>query len=118
MDESKTELIFTPAGILDLFSQIEELAEYDLGLTETLEGTLQLTIGDSIYEIVSTPIDIQMDPSDFEDLEQLNEETYKELSDENDGEIIEPIESGLIKELAKTLLVGGVARAAKKWLKD
>ena len=41
--------LFTPAALLSLLSQIDELKDKQLELTETLDGTMQLCIGDSVY---------------------------------------------------------------------
>ena len=118
MDQETTEFMFTPAGLLDLLAQIEELSSYDIGISETLDGNLQLTVGESIYEVTANPVEVEVTESDFDELVALNEDTYAELAEDYESEETEPIETGLIKELAKTLLIGGVARATKAWIKD
>ena len=44
------DLLFTPASILEILNQIDELKEYDLGVAETLDGKLQVQVGTSFYE--------------------------------------------------------------------
>ena len=44
-------IVFTPASLIDLLSKIDELSEFNVGITETIDGDLQLEIGDSIYSI-------------------------------------------------------------------
>ena len=45
------EIVLTPAALLDLLTQIDELKDKDIGVTQGLDGMLQLQIGNSIYEI-------------------------------------------------------------------
>ena len=45
------ELVFTPVAVLDFLSQITELQDYDITLTESNNGLLQITIGSSVYTI-------------------------------------------------------------------
>ena len=42
-------LLFTPSAVLDLLVQIDELKDKEVGIVETLDGNLQLSIGDSDY---------------------------------------------------------------------
>jgi hypothetical protein len=109
------ELVFTPAAVLDLLAQIEELQQYDIGVSETPDG-VQVQIGESIYLIPfadATDIEVPEDVSD--EIADLNEETYENISyaDEVSNDYIE---SGLLKEVVKTLLVGGVARLVNKFV--
>ena len=133
-----SETIFTPAAVLDLLLQIDELSEYDIGITETIDGKLQLQVGTSVYEIENENIEeIAVEESIVDTVSDINEETYSDLGvdsddiqyghlDENDyvdeeNDYVdyqdEYVESGIITELAKTLLVGGMVRLAPKLLK-
>ena len=114
--EEQKEIVFTPAALLDLLSQVDELSEYTIGLTESIDGTLQLQIGQSFYALENndTVIDIQLSENDIEKIEEINEEAYNEIVDISE----EPIEGGLIKEALKTLLIGGVVRLGKNYLKN
>ena len=49
--ESDSQLMFTPASVVDLLLQIDELKDKTIIIAETPDGQLQLTIGDSIYMI-------------------------------------------------------------------
>lgn len=111
------ELVFTPAAVLDLLSQIDELKDLDVGISETPDG-IQVQIGDSIYMISDNNFqDIEVSEEVVEEISDLNDTTYDEISSDN---VIsdETVESGIIKEIAKTLLVGGVARLVKKFLTE
>lgn len=112
------ELVFTPASLLDLLSQIDELKDLNVGLTETIDGKIQLQVGDSVYIIGDSAESIQVDEQVIEDVSNLNEDTYNDLAVSGQFEDDQPIESGIIAELAKTLLIGGVARLTAKYLKN
>lgn len=109
------EQLFTPAAVLDLLMQIDEIKGYNIGLTETLDDMLELTIGDSTYEIQpQSESQIEVDDSVLNTVEDANVGAYEALSESGEVELTEPINSGIIKELAKTLLVGGMVRLTSK----
>ena len=112
-------IVFTPSGLLDLLLKIDELSTYDIDITESMSGNLQLQIGDSIYDIDTSQAEVVEVSDDVVDaIDDLNIETYEDLADDGIVDISEPVESGLIKELAKTLLVGGMARLGMKVVKE
>ena len=111
-------IVFTPASLIDLLSKIDELSEFNVGITETIVGDLQLEIGDSIYSIqTEEAIDVTVDESVVNQIEIVNESAYESLSDDVDVEYLETIESGILKEAAKSLLLGGMLRLSAKLLK-
>lgn len=111
-------IVFTPASLIDLLSKIDELSEFNVGITETIDGDLQLEIGDSIYSIqTEEAIDVTVDESVVNQIEIVNESAYESLSDDVDVEYLETIESGILKEAAKSLLLGGMLRLSAKLLK-
>lgn len=114
-------IVFTPAAILDLLSKIDELNSYDISVTQTLDDKLQLSIGESTYIIDTTQAaDVPVDENVAETIEDINLDAYENLDDDIDVDIYEdgqPIESGILKEIAKTLLVGGLVRIGSKLLK-
>ena len=107
-------IVFTPAALFELLSSIKELSDYEIGVTETMDGNIQLEIGESIYEISSEVAeDVQVDGEVIEQIEEINQEAYDTLIDEDESTFYnrdEPIEGGIIKALAKTLFVGGLVR--------
>ena len=113
-----SEIVFTPAAILDLLSKIDEFKDFDLSLTESLDGDLILQVGDSIYSLTSedSTSEIEVDDEVVDELENINEETYSELMDNGFATDEETIETGIIKEALKTLLIGGVVRLGKHYL--
>lgn len=112
------ELLFTPASLLDLLRQLDELSEYNISVEEVPGSTIQINIGDSTYSIdTQSATDVVVDRDVVEDVADVNSDTYSELSEGDvDVEFGEEIESGLIKEVAKTLLVGGLVRLTNKLL--
>lgn len=112
-------IVFTPASVLSLLTKIDELKDLAIGLTETIDGRLQLQVGDSIYELQNDyMVNIPVDDSVVETIDDVNQDTYEELADDGEIDFQESITSGVLKELAKTLLVGGMVRLTGKILKN
>lgn len=130
MDE---EILFTSAAILDLLSQIDELADKDLHIDKTIDNKIQLTIGSSVYEISNEPdTTIEVSEETVDDINEATVDAYQQLldrpieyksdiSEDNNSvtqipEDAEPIQGGIIKEAIKSLLLGGMIRFAKNRL--
>lgn len=125
------EILFTPAALLDFLRQIDELADYDINVFDNEEFAL-ITIGDSQYRIDfknAEPIEVPEEV--VEEVTDIVEDTYDELGAEGvelhdvkdvaiteDGNVEEVVEGGVIKELLKTLAVGGMVRLTGKVLGD
>jgi len=114
------EIVFTPASILELLAQIEELKDCELSLSQTIDNKIQLQIDDSIY-ILDTEYqvpELQVEENVIDEIGEINESTYKELieNDEMLVDEVEPIEGGILKELATSLLLGGMIKLTKKLL--
>ena len=112
------EIVFTPAAVLDLLTQIEELEGYEIGIKDGVSGKLQVTIGESVYTIDTNNVaEVHVDESTVNDVEDVNQDAYSSMSDSGEVEVeLEPINSGIIKQFAKTLLVGGLVRLTSKIL--
>lgn len=114
------ELLFTSASLLDLLTQIEELQDKDISISEGDSG-LVLSIGGSTYNIQpdkSTQTDVVTDEESLESIDDACAELYADLESSRGVELSdEVIESGVIKEVLKTLLIGGMVRLGKKLLK-
>lgn len=112
-------IVFTPAAVLDLLNNIEELQDYDLSMSETVDGNLQLRIGDSIYSIDTENIEeVEAPPEVVDTVEDINDDAYEELIDDSGFEDVDndTVEAGLIKEAIKSMLLGGAIRFIKKLL--
>lgn len=110
------EIVFTPAAVLDLLTQIEELEGYEIGIKDGVSDKLQVTVGESVYTIDTNNVaEVHVDESTVNDVEDVNQDAYSSMSDSGEVEL-EPINSGIIKQFAKTLLVGGLVRLTSKIL--
>lgn len=125
-------IVFTPASLIDLLSQIDELSKYNIGISETIDNQIQLNIGESSYIIDTNAANsVFVDDQTVETVDTINVDAYENLDDSVEVEITDestfvfdptdvPVESGILKEIAKTLLVGGLVRlsagVAKKML--
>lgn len=110
-------LLLTPASLVDFLSQIDELSEKSISLNSDNEY-IEVSIGESTYRI--RPQDEVNVPVSVDDIDEVNDaadDTYDELVDNGYVENSDEIESGLIKELIKTLAIGGMVRLAAKKLK-
>lgn len=112
------ELLFTPAAILDLLSKIDELKDKDIGVVESDNG-IQLVVGESTYIISEeSALDIEVSEEDLAAIDDACMDTYSDLSESADIDVDEQaIEGGIVGELAKTLLVGGLVRLTTKLFK-
>lgn len=109
-------LLLTPASLVDFLSQIDELSEKSISLNSDNEY-IEVSIGEATYRI--RPQDEVNVPVSVDDIDEVNEaadDTYDELVDNGYIENSDEIESGLIKELIKTLAIGGMVRLAAKKL--
>ena len=102
MNESMNTLLFTPAALLDFLSSIDELKDFDIGITESSSGDIQVQIGESTYSVdTSQATDVEVDEDVIDQVDEANEEAYDEL----DVDTQDDVEGGIIKEALKTLLV-------------
>lgn len=116
-DLENSTLLLTPASLVDFLSQIDELSEKSISLNSD-NGYIEVSIGEATYRI--RPQDEVNVPVSVDDIDEVNEaadDTYDELVDNGYVENSDEIESGLIKELIKTLAIGGMVRLAAKKLK-
>ena len=110
------QLIFTSASILDLLSSIDELKDKNINLTETESG-ISITIGESTYEInTADAVEVEVDEEVVEEIDEVTSEAYSELSD-NGVDVQDEVEGGPIKELIKTLMLGGMVKMTANMLK-
>lgn len=121
--------LITTSGLLEILLNIDELSEYPIDVQETTDGNISITIGNSSYVAVTSESAITMNatPEDADLISELNEEVYEEiveeysdnnadLDDYNPNMPEDTIESGLLKDIAKTFLLGGAIKLAKKLL--
>lgn len=112
------QVVFTPAALLDFLSQVEELRSFDVSVSETPDGNIQVIIGDSVYSVDCSDSE-QVNVSSYaaEKVSDVNEEAYEDLVHNADADPVD-VQAGLIAEAVKTLAVGGLVRIAGKLVKD
>lgn len=104
------ELLLTSASLFDILSQIQELSGCKIDVSDT--GTsISIKIDDNTYVVKSSSNDIVSAPeSVVQDVSEIVDTEYgRSDSSEN-------IESGVLKEIVKTLAVGGLVRLSAKLL--
>ena len=122
-DNMNEQLLFTSSAILNLLLEIDELKDYSLNINETIDGKLQLQVGESVYEISTDDtevLEIETTSDVLEDVESFNADTYEDIVETYTSDIVtqpdEVITSGILKEIAKTFLLGGAVRLTKSLL--
>lgn len=116
------EILFTPAAVFDLLQNIDELSEYDLEIIQVSTGKIQLRVGESLYNIdTSSATSVNVDKSVVFDVKAINDSEYESAVDASYTadmvSVDDEITSGVFKEVAKTLLVGGLVRLTSKLLR-
>lgn len=104
------ELLLTSVSLFDILSQISELSSCKIDVSDT--GTsISIKIDDNTYVVKSSSNDIVSAPeSVVQDVSEIVDTEYgRSNSSEN-------IESGVLKEIVKTLAVGGLVRLSAKLL--
>lgn len=113
-------VVLTPSALLAFLSQIEELKDVNIEVDEYAD-LIKVKIGENTYTL-EAPEDsiVQVSNDAIEEVNNLNEMGYDEIEEDIedgkiDGEVVEgePIEGGIVKELLKTLAVGGLVRLTK-----
>ena len=110
------ELLFTSSALLDFLSQIDELSDKEISVTESINDGLQIQIGESTYEIQpNSATEVEVSEDVVEEVSDINEDAYEDLSDDGYAEVVE---SGIITKALKTLLIGGLVKLVSKLSKD
>ena len=114
-------LVLTPSGLIAFLDQIDELNGLDLSL-QVNEDSIDVQIGDRTYVLECDPKStVEVDPEVVDTIDEIDDEGYDDISetevDTEDEEMEfvgnEVVEGGIIKELIKTLAVGGLVRLTK-----
>ena len=113
-------VVLTPSALLAFLTQIDELKDVNIEMEE-YGSFIKIKIGENYYTLEapeSSAVEVSNDVVD--EVSDLNDEGYDEISEDIeegsiDGELIEgeAIEGGIVKELLKTLAVGGLVRLTK-----
>jgi len=120
------QVLFTPAALLSVLSQIDELQGKEIEVTECLDGKIQLRIDQSVYLIEdAASLELEVTDDVIEEVDELNEDAYIDLNQSGDVEVdfvtdidddSTTVQGGFLSELFKTLAVGGMVRLTAKML--
>lgn len=113
-----SEIVFTPASVLALLTEIEELKNRNITFSELDDGSIQFKIDTNTYVISADGAeDVEIDDDAMAQIAEINETGYDMLEAEgiefDDNDVVE---GGIIKELIKTLFIGGMARLNNKMM--
>lgn len=108
MFSKSSDILITPGALLTLLSQIQELNGYDLSLNEK-NGKIEVQVGTSTYTLEpESELEVSQEVIDtVQDVNEIGYDEFEELIQE------EPVSGGIIKELVKTLALGGLVRLTK-----
>lgn len=110
-------VVLTPSALLGFLNEIEELKDKEITFDESDEG-ISVVIGGNEYILdASDSIEVELDDQSFDEVEEANDEGYEEI-DDLEATDDDYIEGGIIKELVKTLALGGLIRLTKNALKE
>ena len=111
------QILFTPSSLVDFLTQVDELKDVNIGVNDDGEN-VSISIGDSTYQINPKSVtNIDVSDDDLDQACQANESNYDELEESGSIELNDSVESGIIKQLLKTLAIGGIVRLAARELK-
>lgn len=113
-------LVLTSSALIGFLSQIKELEGIDLSIGDSDGDKLVIKIGEDVYTLES-PDDsiVEVEDELVDAIDDINEEGFDELREEGINDIGledqegEVIEGGIIKEMVKTLALGGLIRLTK-----
>lgn len=115
------ELVFTPSAVLSLLTEIEELDGKEISFTEN-EDSVEITIDEAVYTIeAGEAAEVEIDEDSLDAVADVNEEGYSDLEQNSNisfEEADDPVEGGIIKELVKTLAIGGLVRLTSNAIKN
>lgn len=107
------EVLYTSAAVVDLLSQINELQGKTIDINET-DSQAIINIDDTEYTIpYNNATEIEVDDSVVDEVADITDSAYEDMDESEPDDIT----SGILKELAKTLFVGGLVRLTGKLLK-
>ena len=106
-------VVLTPSALLAFLNEIDELKDKEINFHES-DDKISISIDDNTYVLdASDAIEVQVDEQSYEEVETANEDGYEEIGEDVEEIESDEIESGIIKELIKTLALGGLVKMTK-----
>lgn len=110
-------LVLTSSALISFLAQIEELEDLELELNER-NDSIEVKIGQNTYTLQSS-LDsvVEVDEEVVDDIADINDDGYVKFEDSLNNDLTEIegdlVQGGIIKELVKTLAIGGLVRLTK-----
>lgn len=108
-----SDVILTPSALLGFLNEVEELQDKEITIQESEDKVAIIIDGTEYVLDASDSIEVQVDEQTYEEVEDANQDGYAELGEDFEDIDDEEIEGGIIKELVKTLALGGLIRMTK-----
>ena len=106
-------IVLTPSALLAFLNEVEELKDKEINFHES-DDELSISIDDNTYVLdASNAVEVELDDYSFDEVETANEDGYEEIGEDIEDISDEDVEGGIIKELVKTLALGGLVRMTK-----
>ena len=106
-------VVLTPSALLAFLNEIDELKDKEINFHES-DDKISISIDDNTYVLdASDAIEVLVDEQSYEEVETANEDGYEEIGEDVEEIESDEIESGIIKELIKTLALGGLVKMTK-----
>ena len=106
-------VVLTPSALLAFLNEIDELKDKEINFHES-DDKISISIDDNTYVLdASDAIEVLVDEQSYEEVVTANEDGYEEIGEDVEEIESDEIESGIIKELIKTLALGGLVKMTK-----
>ena len=106
-------ILLTPSGLLGFLNEIEELKDKEITFHES-DDKISVVIDNNEYVLdASQSAEIEVPEDAIDEVENANEEGYEDIGEDIEDVAEDEIEGGIIKELVKTLALGGLVRMTK-----
>lgn len=108
-----SDVLLTPSALLAFLNQVEELKGKEINFYES-DNEISVSIDANTYVLdASDSVELSVDEASYEEVETANEDGYAEIGEDIEEIESNDIKSGIIKELVKTLALGGLVRLTK-----
>lgn len=102
------EVVFTPAGLLEVLAAIEQLKDCDISVEENSSGTVTLQIDDFTYTLQGDATNtVEIPQEALNTIEEINDDAYANIEEEPP---LEYIETGHISDYARLVSLGGFVK--------
>lgn len=112
--------MFTGSALLHFITSIDELKDKDISFIEN-DDSIDISIGDNTYRLMpqleNNADIIVTTPAAASDVEDIQQDEYDELIENEDVDVSDNIEGGILTTLVKSLLLGGMLKLAPKLMK-